>query len=123
MKKSIKIKIWAFFMRIGSRCGCHQMESRSFEIKGWQFPVCSRCTGVLLGQIIGVVIYISGLRIPIYLDCIFLFLMFMDWFLQYRKIRESTNLRRLITGTLAGIAQVCIVIDLMLYIINLMQAV
>ena len=36
MKKSTKIKTWAFFMRLGNRCGCHQREDRSFKIKGWQ---------------------------------------------------------------------------------------
>ena len=39
MKKSTKIKTWAFFMRLGNRCGCHQREDRSFKVKGWQFPI------------------------------------------------------------------------------------
>ena len=58
MKKETKIKTWAFFMRLGNKCGCHQMEERSFKIKGYQFPVCSRCTGILTGQIIGIIIYL-----------------------------------------------------------------
>ncbi|MGN0178214.1 MAG: DUF2085 domain-containing protein [Monoglobaceae bacterium] len=28
--------------------------------------------------------------------------MFIDWYIQYLKINESTNIRRLITGTLGG---------------------
>ena len=116
MKKSTKIKTWAFFMRLGNRCGCHQREDRSFKIKGWQFPICSRCTGILVGQLLGILIYIFQFRIPIYISCIFLFIMFLDWYIQYKKIRESTNIRRFITGTLAGIAQVAIFIEIIFMI-------
>ena len=116
MKKSTKIKTWAFFMRLGNRCGCHQREDRSFKIKGWQFPICSRCTGILVGQLLGILIYIFQFRIPIYISCIFLFIMFLDWYIQYKKIKESTNIRRFITGTLAGIAQVAIFIKIIFMI-------
>ena len=118
MKKSTKIRTWAFFMRLGNRCGCHQREDRSFKIKGWQFPICSRCTGILVGQLLGILIYIFKFRIPIYISCIFLFIMFLDWYIQYKKIRESTNIRRFITGTLAGIAQVAIFIEMIFIIWN-----
>ena len=118
MKKSTKIKTWAFFMRLGNRCGCHQREDRSFKIKGWQFPICSRCTGILVGQLLGILIYIFQFRIPIYISCIFLLIMLLDWYIQYKKIRESTNIRRFITGTLAGIAQVAIFIEMIFIIWN-----
>lgn len=116
MKKSTKIKTWAFFMRLGNRCGCHQREDRSFKIKGWQFPICSRCTGILVGQLLGILIYIFQFRIPIYISCIFLFIMFLDWYIQYKKIRESTNIRRFITGILAGIAQIAIFMEIIFMI-------
>ena len=103
-------------MRLGNRCGCHQMESRSFKIKGWQFPICSRCTGILVGQILGVLIYILKFRIPIYISAIFLLIMFLDQYIQYKKIKESTNLRRFITGTLAGIAQIAILGEVIYFI-------
>lgn len=118
MKKSTKIKTWAFFMRLGNRCGCHQREDRSFFIGKWQFPVCSRCTGILTGQVIGIILYVLGARIPFYLDLSFLTIMFLDWFIQYKKIKESTNIRRFITGNLAGIAQISIIIKLILWIIE-----
>ena len=114
MKKSKKIKIWAFFMRLGNRCGCHQREDRSFKIRGWQFPICSRCTGILTGQLIGIIIYLLRLRIPIYIDILFLLIMFLDWFIQFKNIKESTNFRRFTTGNLAGIAQMSILIKFIL---------
>ena len=116
MKKSTQRKIWAWSMRLGNRCGCHQREDRSFKIKGWQFPICSRCTGILVGQLLGILIYIFQFRIPIYISCIFLFIMFLDWYIQYKKIRESTNVRRFITGTLAGIAQIAIFTEIIFMI-------
>lgn len=97
MKKETKIKIWAFFMRLGDRCGCHQREDRSFYFKGYQFPVCSRCTGILTGQLLGIIIYILQLRIPIYISIIFLLIMFFDWYIQFKHIKESSNIRRFIT--------------------------
>lgn len=109
MKKSSKIKGWAYLMRLGNRFGCHQREERSFKIKGWQFPVCSRCMGILTGQILGIVFYIGRGRIPFFIDAIFLILMFLDWYIQYKGIRESNNTRRFITGNLAGIAQTSII--------------
>lgn len=118
MKKSTKIKIWAFFMRLGNRCGCHQREDRSFKIKGWQFPVCSRCTGILTGQLIGIIIYLLGQRIPIYMDFLFLLIMFLDWFIQFKNIKESTNFRRFITGNLAGIAQMSVLIKFIFFLIK-----
>lgn len=117
MTKEQKIKLWAFSMRLGDRCGCHQREDRSFYIKGWQFPVCSRCTGILTGQIIGVVIYLLKMHISIYCSVMFLLIMFLDWFIQYKNIKESTNFRRFITGNLAGIAQVAIIFEIIKFIL------
>lgn len=119
MKKSTQRKIWAWFMRLGNRCGCHQREDRSFKIGVFQFPICSRCTGILLGQIISIIFIFTKINIPIYLDFIFLGIMFLDWYIQFKKIRESTNLRRLLTGTLAGIAQINIIYQIIIYIIKL----
>lgn len=119
MDKSTKIKIWAFLMRLGSRGGCHQREDRSFKIKGWQFPICSRCTGILTGQILGAILYLCKIRIPFYLDFVFLLIMFLDWLIQYKNIKESTNFRRFLTGNLAGIAQMSIIIKLILFVLSL----
>lgn len=116
MKKSTKIKIWAYFMRLGNRCGCHQREDRSSKIGGWQFPICSRCTGILTGQIVGLIIYLYNIRIPLYIDFLLLFIMFLDWYIQFKEIKESTNFRRFITGNLAGIGQMSIIIKIFMFI-------
>lgn len=90
-------------MEYGGRLGCHQRPDRSFFFKGYQFPVCARCTGVLLGEIIAIFQIASGIRIDWKLIIASLVPMGMDWGIQHLKIQESNNIRRLITGTMGGI--------------------
>ena len=94
-------RIYTFLMTVGSASGCHQLPERSFFFCGHQFPVCARCTGVILGQIAGgicsVFLFLS------YDTIAFLcFLMFFDWWLQRVNLLQSTNLRRFVTGILCG---------------------
>lgn len=92
---------WLRLMRAGRILGCHQMPERSFFYKGFQFPVCARCTGVLLGFAAAAPLfffYELDIRVALLLS----FVMFLDWFIQFLKIRPSTNLRRLLTGMLGG---------------------
>lgn len=88
-------------MRWGSKLGCHQRADRSFFYKGYQFPVCARCTGVLLGYIATPFIYLSfGFN---YVTCLIsCLIMLLDWGVQYIRIKESTNIRRIVTGVLGG---------------------
>lgn len=93
--------MWRKIMRFGRMMGCHQMPERSFFIRGRQLPICARCTGVFLGQTFSVVLF-WVYEPPLFMCLLFCLLMFIDWLLQYKKIMESTNVRRMITGTLCG---------------------
>lgn len=89
-------------MQLGS-FGCHQLPERSFSFKNYQFPICARCTGVLVGQIAMIIqLVIFTIPINIFLCMLLLGIMFLDWFVQFLKIKESNNKRRLLTGFLAG---------------------
>lgn len=92
---------WKKWMAWGERTGCHQLPSRSLFFRGYQFPVCARCTGVIIGYIIAAPLYvITGVKCLLALAggvC-----MLTDWLLQYFHVRTSTNKRRLITGILGG---------------------
>lgn len=88
-------------MKIGNLCGCHQRADRSYFIAGYQFPICARCTGVLIGYASALILY-RVYHISIWLCALFMLIMFVDWFLQYKNICQSTNFRRLITGLLCG---------------------
>lgn len=110
-------RVWLKLMEIGRRTGCHQMPERSFFIKDMQFPVCARCTGVFIGwlfAVVGIFFYRPGF-ITI---CVFCALMFIDWFLQYKNILRSNNIRRLITGILGGYALTSLYIILILKLIE-----
>nr|WP_279180507.1 DUF2085 domain-containing protein [Anaerotruncus colihominis] len=96
-------------MEAGRLTGCHQRPDRSFCWLGYQFPVCARCTGVLIGNILAWLLY-HVVTPPTILSLTFCGLMFLDWFIQHKKIRESTNLRRFITGTLCGYGLVSLIL-------------
>lgn len=94
-------RIYTFLMAAGSAAGCHQLPERSFFFRGHQFPVCARCTGVILGQITGVIAS-AFLRLSYDTVAFLCFLMFFDWWLQRVHLLQSTNLRRFLTGILCG---------------------
>lgn len=92
---------WEWLMKVGAKIGCHQRADRSFFYRHtYQFPVCARCTGVIIGYVLAV----CSLMIPVptILCLVFCGIMFLDWLIQYLNICVSTNPRRLITGILGG---------------------
>ena len=106
-------------MNMGKYTGCHQIMSRSFFIGKYQFPICARCTGVLLGNIFAV---IFAFIIILYWKWLILgcFIMFVDWFIQYFGIKESTNARRLITGAMGGYSLTTLFILVVCFIFRIM---
>ena len=97
-----KDKIWIALMELGAGLGCHQMEDRSFSFHGYQFPLCARCTGVLCGEISAITAIISGVRLPVYFILVFCGIMGADWSVQRIGLKESTNIRRFISGIFGG---------------------
>lgn len=98
-----KDKKWLKLMELGNRIGCHQKRERSFIYKGYQFPVCARCTGVIMGYFCLPVFILIPKKFRIVLALVCCAIMFLDWLIQYLKIKESNNIRRLITGVLGGV--------------------
>lgn len=111
-------KLWVSFLKgfnkLGDLSGCHQIPERCFKIKGYIFPICARCTGVVLGEAISLTMLLLGYKLNILTNIILLLIMGLDWFIQYINIIESTNMRRFITGILGGYA----IINLYYYIIR-----
>jgi len=119
MKK--KDKVWLKLMHIGHVLGCHQMQCRSFSIAGYQFPLCARCTGVMIGELIAIGCIIVGLRISWITILIFIAIMGIDWFIQYINLLMSNNYRRVVTGTLCGFAVTYLYFYLIVKVISLAQ--
>lgn len=95
-------RVWIKLMRIGHVLGCHQMPERSFFISKRQLPVCARCTGVMIGELVAIVHIVIGVRPNVLLILGFLFVMGADWGVQKIGVLESTNIRRLVTGIIGG---------------------
>ena len=83
--------------------GCHQRPERSFFLYGYQFPLCSRCTGILIGYLCSVLLMVFG-WISDFLTCSLLILpLILDGGIQLLFDILSNNRRRFITGILFGI--------------------
>lgn len=91
--------------------GCHARPDRSFYFRGRQFPICARCTGELLGMIAGIPLAAIAGCPSFWVVVLLMVPMVFDGFLQLLTAYESGNLRRLLTGTLFGIA----FIDFLIY--------
>ncbi|MGE4571161.1 MAG: DUF2085 domain-containing protein [Candidatus Izemoplasmatales bacterium] len=109
---------WLRLMKIGKNLGCHQKSCRSFFYKNYQFPLCARCTGIVIGELlIGPIVIMFGFN-NIYLNLALLLLMAIDGLLQYYHILESNNIRRLLTGLGAGYAMTSTLIWFIQWIIK-----
>lgn len=91
------------------------MPDRTFKIKNWYFPVCSRCTGIYVGLFL---FFVQNLIISLFFNPIFgLMLIFptlLDGTTQFFGLRESNNHIRLLTGLLAGYGYGILILDLMI---------
>lgn len=97
-----KTKMWIGLMNFFEKYwGCHQMPERSFFIKGFQFPICARCTGIIIGELIAVLLSIAYRKYSIFVLTM-LFPMTIDGMVQFFTPYTSTNIRRLLTGILFG---------------------
>lgn len=114
-----KDKIWIDFMEYGHRIGCHQIPERSFFYKKYQFPICARCTGVIFGELITIILLLVGIKINLLISVILLLIMGFDWFIQFIKLLASNNGRRLLTGISGGIGLTYIYYYIIIYVIEL----
>ncbi|QWC00028.1 DUF2085 domain-containing protein [Mycoplasmatota bacterium] len=106
-------------MRFGRSVGCHQKSCRSFFYKNYQFPLCARCTGIFIGELlIAPIVLIIGYN-NMYLNIVLFLVMVLDGSLQYFHVLQSNNIRRLITGVGAGYALTSTFVWLMIKIIHI----
>lgn len=96
-------KRWIFLMHIFSEYwGCHQMPERSFFLRGYQFPVCSRCTGMIFGESISIITLILGVRMHVLSSLVIMIPMILDGVLQLITNYCSNNIKRVVTGLMFG---------------------
>ena len=108
---------WKKLMKLGEKTGCHQKVERSFSFHGYQFPVCARCTGVILGYLIAIPFFLlTGFHKKTSIGACLI--MFTDWCLQATQVKESTNQRRLFTGIAGGFGIMSIQLSLLSKIVG-----
>lgn len=88
-------------MKVGAKMGCHQRADRSFFIGKYQFPLCARCTGIVISSLVALLLN-RKIRMNNKVSVMVTLPMIIDGGTQYLNIQESTNRRRLITGLLGG---------------------
>jgi uncharacterized membrane protein len=103
--------IYLFFSKI-----CHQIPERSFFIFGKQLAVCSRCTGLYFGFLVGAILYpfifkLNRVTTPspkyLFIACIPIG---VDIFIRTFHIAENTFASRLITGLILGATTIIFIV-------------
>lgn len=88
---------------------CHQLDSRSFHIGEHKLGVCSRCTSIYFGFLLGVLVYpfvrkLNNIDLP---SLLYLFvgvvLLVIDVGLDLLDIFKNTFFTREITGSVIGV--------------------
>lgn len=85
---------------------CNLRAERAPHIGTFVFPLCWRCVGLLVGCVVATIIRLC-VSIPSYpvipiASCLPLLI---DWTIQRLSIRESTNVRRFVTGIILALGQ------------------
>jgi len=99
---------WAMQWRLLFRVICHGMPSRCLVLFGVPMPICARCTAIYGGLIAGTLLFalLPAMReLPVRIAAVTACLpMAIDGGTQLLRLRESTNVLRVETGLVAGIA-------------------
>ncbi len=88
---------------------CHGVPDRCFTIRGHTFPICARCTGLLIGVaagFLGPATLHLGPIAAIGVASLFVGPLLVDGFTQLAGLRQSTNPLRLATGLIGGLGLV-----------------
>lgn len=91
---------------------CHRMPERSFFFNGKQFPICARCTGIMLGYIIAIISFLLVISFSLWGSILLLLPMVIDGTGQLYNKWESTNSRRFITGILVGVGIILFIVNI-----------
>ena len=95
------------FLNIKNRrlgfCFCHRIKDRSIWFFGLEKVLCSRCLGIFLGGIIGLILIIYQYRIDLIWSILLLVPLIFDGVTQALNYRQSNNYFRLITGFIFGV--------------------
>jgi len=98
---------------------CHRKPERSFFWKGKQFPVCARCTGIYISYLSFFLFNFEIIKLPTWIAILMILPTLIDGLSQVYFKRESTNSIRVVTGFIAGVGGMAIVVNIGTFIGNL----
>ena len=105
-------EIWLKCMKACAKYwGCHQMPSRSYFIGKYQFPLCARCTGILLGYFTEAIFLVAGIKVSILISVFLVMPTFFDGLIQWKTSYESKNIIRISTGYFAGMGIISFIVE------------
>jgi len=76
--------------------GCHQIKERSLHKQGIPFILCARCTGILIGMFLSIIVFL--LKMNIIIMFIFMLPLVVEGIVQRTTKYKSRNSIRLLTG-------------------------
>jgi len=85
---------------------CHGIPDRCLTIRGHTFPICARCTGLLIGVAAGFFLPATGYLpsvVAIGLAVLLVAPLSVDGLTQLAGLRHSTNSLRIVTGAIGGL--------------------
>ncbi|PEL13072.1 DUF2085 domain-containing protein [Bacillus sp. AFS017336] len=89
---------------------CHRKQERSFRIGSYTFPLCARCTAILVGYLLLPILFMFSSFLYWWYIPILMIPLLVDGYTQKWKWRESNNVLRFITGLLFGIAHTILIL-------------
>ena len=102
MKKfydSLVVRVFVDNVYLHKFIGCHRLSDRSFFVCNRQFHICARCTGLLVGLFLSVILLLLPARNYIALSFpVFFGIFLLDGLTQQFNLRKSNNSLRLFTG-------------------------
>jgi len=105
--KILEVLKYEFSLRkgsIGKKPLCNLVEDRAPKFGSFVFVLCWRCTGAVVGSLFGyVLLFFFIINIPLLFSVISLLPIAIDGGIQYLYKIESTNIRRFVTGFIAGL--------------------
>jgi len=85
---------------------CHGIPERCFTIRGHTFPICARCTGLVIGVAAGFIMPAASFLpsiVAIGLASLLVGPLLVDGLTQLAGLRHSTNSLRILTGAIGGL--------------------
>jgi len=89
--------------RFGLAFFCHRIEERCIKIGNYTSFLCARCTGLVIGAGLAVMLLWLDLFVPMFVLGLICLPLLIDGFTQLFNIRKSNNLLRFISGILFAV--------------------